>query len=379
MKRAGAIWAYSSLGQTLTDITAPLGQGRQPVVLAPGDRLYVGHEDWLAGLVLFILQPPSGVPNVVAEVYDGETDSWVTLPTVERYDNLETDYSIDPQGFTFQHSGMLQWNVVPALWQKRLPDPASGFPEAVPLPTQPQNPNGAAARELFWVRLNNLDPSISLQINRLLPSLYNTYTTVEKVARFIGMEDFDQIAAPLQDAVRERIREQEDILDDFMRSTYRFMTVINERDFFNPYGQKLIYTPVLMVTRLGVWTGSNFQTLVQGRNQDYYLDPPNGMVYYTRISLGRGLPWSRAASRYLRQPASAECDYIAGGDFDLAPKRGVIQDVVNMRVAQKIAMMQDWISYFVSNPDAVPKQEKVREWAEASENLAAQIRGMLVA
>lgn len=386
MRRAKALWLYDPTSNRYTDCTQSLGDGSAPATLAPGQRLYIAADDWLEGLWCFVQHnPPSGTPTITVELYDGQTDTWQVVPLADRYDEFDTDYAITYPGYAFQTTGVAEWMVTDALWERRrvsatFPEP-SGVPAFVltqrTLSGLPQTGVAVAATGLYWVRLNN-QGNVAVQFDRLLPVFYNTYSNPEYLSRYLGLEDFSDVAAPLLFSIKERIHQQEDIIDDYMRKSFRIRQVLRERDLFNPYGQQARYWPLLAVTRLGVWTGTAFQLLQQGRNQDYYLDPATGMIYYTRISLGRGLPWSRAASRYLRQPASAEYDYVYGGDFDLAQRRGVLREIVTLRVAAGLTEIQDAIVYFIGNPDAVPKAEKAREWREHATALADQVRGLAV-
>lgn len=372
MRRADAIWLYNpSVSPTaFTDVTRSLGNGSASTVLTAGSKLYIGCSEWLAGVLLFINTQPTAKPDIVPEVYDGELDSWRELTLGDRFDILEDNASITYPMYSVMNTGVLSWVATTALWESRVPDGDNGFPEyAVPPTVTPQ---------LFWIRLRNAG-SVDVKIDRLLPNFYNTYATAEEITRYLGVRDFSSITHPLLTAVKERIRMQEDILDDYMRKTYRIGMVINERNFFNPYGIKPRYWPVIAVTRLGIWTGSNFQIMLQGRNQDYFVDNgPGGSnsIYFTRISLGRGIPWSRASSRFLRENASLEFDYVYGGDFELAPRRGLIKEIVTQRVCAGLIMEEDWVKLLISNPNVVSKAEKVEIWTTQADEKAEQIRGL---
>jgi hypothetical protein len=365
MRRADAIWLWD--GSTLTDVTEDLGEGTLPVSIPNNGSLYICHEDWLSGLYLRISTPPSA-PQIVIETYDGASGEWRRLPLQERISQQPTGHSIDSSAYGFDRPGVAYWGTSRWLWTLRVASP--GFPELAPPPSE-----GVIG---YWVRMRNAGTA-PLEVTRLLPCLYNTYATHRDVANFLGIPEFTDSTDPLQSFVRHRIRQAEDWLDAYARKTWRVRAAYSERHPFNPYGVRLRNFPIREVTRLGVWAGGQFRELVEGRNADFYASQDLGMVYFTRVIYGRGLPWSSVTSRYLRLPDALEVDYVYGFDFDVDPRRDLVHDVVVKRVAAHIVSTQDWVAVLANNPDAVPKSEKVRVWLEEQEAEAAELRGVLVA
>ena len=79
MRRADVLWHHLQSSSTYADVTVALGNGTGSIVLAQGDKLYVGATDWLSGLLLMISQTPVQAPTVEVETYDGTTNSWKRL------------------------------------------------------------------------------------------------------------------------------------------------------------------------------------------------------------------------------------------------------------------------------------------------------------
>jgi hypothetical protein len=321
----------------------------------------------MSGLLFMIDTPPTARPNLEIEMYDGQSDSWKPLPREERIDQLDFGHYVDTRGYTFQTHGVVYWGTAPWLWTLRTP--TTSFPEAgTPPTTEPK----------FWVRVRNVG-TVDLPISRVLPVLYNTYASVEDVARFMGVSDFNEIQDPLLTLVKNRIRAAEDWIDQYTRRSWRMRMTLNERQIFNPWGVRLNHRPVRFVMRAGAWTGSAFTAMREGRAGDYYVSVDLGFIYMTRVTLGRGLPWSSVASRYLRAPESLEMDYIWGDDFDISNYRNTVQEITLMRVASELATMQDWVVMLINNPDAMPKPEKIAQWKEDVISRSDEIRGLLLA
>lgn len=366
MRRADALWTWD--GTALTDVTGPLGNGESPVTLEQNGALYVGYSDWISGLYLQIDSAPAGTPEIKIETYDGASGEWKKLALQERVDQLGSGHGLEPVAFKFTRPGLAYWGTSPWLWTLKVA--SSEFPEYGAEPP--------ANLELYWVRLTNTG-AVPLAIARVLPSLYNTYATHQEVAQFMGLPEFTEVHEPLQSFVRKRIRASEDWLDSYTRRSWRLRAVYNERYTLNPYGILLRMKPAWFVTRMSVWTGGTLATeLYEGRQRDFYLSG-NSMVYFTRIALGRGLPWASISSRYLRLPDSVEIDYVYGEDFDVSDKREQVSDIIIKRAVADLTTMQDWTAILVNNPDAVPKPEKAAQYMEQSIERADELRMMLLA
>src|ERR1035437_4449007 len=133
MRRADVLWMWN--GSAFSDITYALGEQYSGGVethvsatLAAGQTLYVGHSDWMSGLLFMIDTPPTARPNLEIEMYDGQSDSWKPLPREERIDQLDFGHYVDTRGYTFQTHGVVYWGTAPWLWTLRTP--TTSFPEA---------------------------------------------------------------------------------------------------------------------------------------------------------------------------------------------------------------------------------------------------------
>jgi len=368
MRRADAVWRYSAASSTWTDFTQDVGDGRVPAALAQNDKLYIGCSDWTSGLYLQVDEVPAGTPNIVVETWDGRSGEWKIMPLQERVTQASIGHVKDPTAYNFDEPGVVNWGASQWLWTSKTT--TRQWPELKAPPDEV---------EYYWVRLRNLS-AVSVSIARLLPVMYNTYASHNDVASFLGLSSsFSEDVDPTATLVRGRIRAAEDWLDNKTRRSWRLRQVYSERHTFNPNGIRLRGIPAWFVQRMEVWAGDELVVMREGRNKDFYLDTESGMIYFTRLALGRGLPWSSVQSRYLRLPRSMELDYVWGADFEMAYERDLVQGIVLKRVAADIVTMQDAVSLFETNPDAVPKPDKIKTWRAEAEEEADRLVSIVLA
>lgn len=364
MRRFDALWHFN--GTAFSDVSDSLGDATASLTLAAGDKLYMGYRDWLSG-VYVNMSTPATSPNIVAEAWDGRTDTWKTLPVKERYSQLELGHQIDPTGYNFDGDGAVYWGASPYLWALKTAA-TSSFPESVG--TVPDS------SELYWVRLRNAGAN-GVTFDRALPLPYNTYVDHEEMASFMGMPEFDDIRAPYQSVIRDRIRSAEDWFDNYTRRSWRIRPYFSEHYDFNPYGFVVKHRPLITVMSMGFWAGTSFQSMNEGRGKDWFATPEKSLIRFTLPSFQLRY-YSFLLSRYLRQPDSVQIDYLAGDDFDIADQRGDVRDVIFYKVGADLIRQLDWTVILVNNPDAVPKPEKARQWDELAYKKADELRGLMV-
>jgi len=355
MKRPDVFWLYR--GGTLQDVRPLL-----PLTLQAGDELYIGHSDWLSGL-FFVLETGNG-PNDHSQ-YTVETylvDEWAELIPEKFFENQQASYIWDT-AWNWQGKGVLYWGDIPSGHSPAMS--SSSFP--VPGATPPSIYTG------YWYRIKIANPGATVVISDLFLVLYNTYTTVGEVARFLGLPPFHELSIPHVDTIRRTIRAQEDWIDNYCRRTWRFRSRFAETADFNPYGIKPRYQPLYLVTRLGLWNGTAFEVLEYGRGKQYFMDKDRGMIYFTLPSF-RLRYYSFLLSRYLRQPASIVFDYVYGDDFDVSPQREDVRFIANRLVGYELVVNNDETGIFTSGLEVMTKREKAEAWLSSATDRADTLR-----
>ena len=190
MKVFDQVWLYQ--GSAWTDKTALAFTG-MALTLQANDKLYFAADGWLAG---FLFMSPTGaeVTDYTIEVWSG--DAWITLLPERSFQSQASDYTWDT-AWAFQNTGTLFWGKSPVepMEQKS----SNNWPETG---TAPQ------ATNRFWYRITF--PTGGTVLDTVYPLMYNTYTTAEEMAEFLGLEDFDEISQPNLNYIRKSIRDAED-------------------------------------------------------------------------------------------------------------------------------------------------------------------------
>jgi len=376
LRRFDAVWRHTpAVG--FTDYTTLAGRGGAAISLQGGDKLYLGHEDWLSGALVMLTQTAGAVTYVV-EQWDGA--AWRELSLQEGYVDLQTSWDIVEQAFDWSGHGVIEWGRSPFIWGLQTPlvnlwpeAGGDGDADADDIPFTP--PEVTTPR--YWVRIRFTSGGPVI-VDRLLPLLYNTYATYSELASFMYLPEFDEVHQPTATEVRKSIRKHEDWLDSYARRSWRPRYRPNETQDFNPYGIKLDYGPTMFVVKMGLWNGTNFENLPMGRGEQGYLDRATAMIYPNTPSF-RLRYYSFLLSRYLRQPKSFAVSYVYGEDFDLSDTGTVAQSVVLRRAAADLTVSADWSKLLTSGLDTVPKPEKVREWRETAQEQADTIRKLYTA
>lgn len=353
MQTFDQVWLYRS--GAYTDLTATAFTGMAETIVA-NDIIYFAADDWLAGM-LFLGVTGSPITDYVTALWDG--DEWVTLQEERRLINAASSASYD-RAYRFQGAGVLTW----------------GKTRKVPMATRASNTwpeSGTAPAQVTrnWYRITF--PTIGPTLDTVFPVAYNTYATPREMSEFLGLEDFDDISQPNLDYMRKAIRNQEDWLDHYTRKSWRMRSVVDEGANFNPYGFLPKHQPALMVTRLGLWNGSAYDILTEGRGEDYWLDPETGMVFLTLPSF-RMRYYSWLLSRYIRSPNSITLDYIYGADFETHEDAENVAWIIKRLVGADMVRTNDETGVFRSGLDILTKGEKLNSWREEALERADTLR-----
>jgi len=372
VRRLDCVWKFNGVTGVFADYSATAGRGGAAISVLGGDKLYLGHNDWLSGLLVMLTL---GSTTIQYAVDQWTGDGWKELPVAESYTDLSHGYDVIEQAFDFTDSGVIEWGRSPFIWATETPA-NNVWPEVGPPPVAP----GVVvldAEPRFWVRIRFLSGG-PVTIDRLLPLLYNTYATYSDLASFMSLPEFDELHQPTSAAVRQIIRRNEDWLDHYTRKAWRPRYVRNETHDFNAYGMTLNHGPVMFLTTVGMWNGSTFEVMPIGREEQAYLDRYTSMIYPNTPSF-RLRYYSYLLSKYLRQPRSFQASYVYGEDFDMSETGGTAQLIVLKRSAADLVTSGDWSRFMSSGLDVLPKPEKVREWREQAESEADNLRALYTA
>lgn len=352
------VWRFR--GSAFTDLTALSFTGMAETVQA-GDVYYLAATDWLAG-ILFLGNTGSAVSDFTIELFNGE--EFVTLQQERQLLNLASSFTWDAS-FRFQSAGVLTWGKTR---ETPIPERATNvFPENI----APTAPPATVTRNWYRITFTSAGPVL----DTVFPVMYNTYTTPEEMAEFLGLSDFSEISQPNLNYIRRSIRDTEDWLDHYTRKSWRLRSTVEEGANFNPYGFLPKRRPVIQVTRLALWDGGEFEVLNYGRSEDYWLDRETSMVYLTLPSF-RMRYYSWLLSRYIRSPSSIVLDYIYGADFETHEEAEDVAWITKRLVGADLVRTNDETGIFRSGLDILTKGEKLSSWREEAMERADALRAV---
>jgi hypothetical protein len=365
MKLFAAVWHFRpGAPGTWTDKTA-LADSDMALTIQTADELYLGMDDWTSGILFFLSAYPSAVGYTIS-LWDG--DDWRAVHLEDVYQTIMTGHTFD-RAFTFKSDGAAYWGRSPYAWGLDTPSAASNWPKT-------ENPPNDVTTE-FWIRISFSSVAGTLTLKQARPLMYNTYAAYNHVAQFLSLPSFTDVTAPEVSVVRHAIRDQEDWLDQYCRRTWRYKMVWGETHDFNPYGMRLRIQPPQMVMNVGLWQGTAFEAMREGRGKDWFLDPYSGMFYFMLPSF-RLRYYSFLLSRYLRQPRSVSIDYLAGQDFETSPQMAEVQHIILRLVGADLARNSDQTGWLSSGLNELSKSEKVREWYEVALERADHLRYVVI-
>ncbi len=356
-----ACWRWNSAGAAWVDNTNDAAAGTNFNFLsATNDRVYVGFEREFKGFVT-TLSTNGSYTTLVYHVWDGS--AWVQI--------------IPKIAYTFNQSKYMLF-IVPTSWQPRT------FSA-----TDPHTGTLIDSVSRYWLRISATTVTTTAVISsiKVIPEIsYATPTQVYQLLQF--KQDFTNTGTPSRRAVIELIKRAESKIDYRTRKSWRwnventsYETQIQLADY-NRWGIPLRKTPILDVYSVSIWSGGSFETLVLGRNQDYFVDNINGIVYISRFfilpaaysMLGRYSTFS--AGEYKR---AVQVDYTYGRsaelDFEQFPRA---QDAAIKLSAIDIITSSDYSSLVSSSVQNVNLIEKINQWkADVEENLD-QLTGLVL-
>ena len=224
------------------------------------DAIYIGVERRFIGIYVD-LSTIGGYTGVKYEYLRGEEDAR-SVSLIDSY--------------TFDESRYCRWNL-PANWA------CMQFTSTFPHSATPPD-----TVERFWIKISVTAVTSAAVISKIRLMPYATYTTPEKVARFLQTKvNFDEGTIPTDLQVEDFIRRQEDYIDYRTKKSWRLKPISEETEMtqvdFNRYGIFLRNRNFYKVYDVSLWNGNNWQKMVEGRNNDYFVNYDLGIIYMTRL------------------------------------------------------------------------------------------------
>lgn len=340
MKRFTAIWKYTaSVGYT--DLTSSDSINESfSFISTSSDEFYLGLDSNIIGIYADL--STNGEYTSLSFTYKSDSD-WKVLNLIDSY--------------SFSESKYLRW-VLPSDAIK------FNFTEVDPYSFTPPD-----TIERYWIKISCSGVITPAVISKLRAITFATYTTPNNVAKYMQLRKmFDNDTNPTDRTIEDFIRRAEDRIDYRTKKSWRFNAVTDELDpqlvDYNRYGVFMRHRNFMKVYSVSIWTGNDWQILVEGRNNDYFVNYNLGMLYLTRLFLlpaaygmtGRYFHWGFGEFKN-----SMKIDYIYGRDLETDPEYYMIEGLTNKIVARELWTNHDYSDFIVSGTDKVSLESKVRQ------------------
>lgn len=299
---------------------------------------------------------------------------------------------------TLASIGALMWEFSRvADWKEFVPtneygftlDGAAGFPPTklpgwTPIAFSNSSPHSATPPDTtarYWMRVSTASVTTAPTVSHIEMRPLAAYCTPTEVANILQLKnDFTDLTMPTRASVEDVIASAQSYIDFKTKKSWRLNYKENEEHEFNISGVKLIHRFPRAITRVQVWNGSEYDTLREGRTNDYFLVAETGMMHFSRYFMlparfvGYNAPlWRWGWGEFT---FGIRVSYFYGSTIDNDSDEGRLA----FNICQKLSAMQlmnahDYSVLTVSGLDKVPMSEKVRNWQVDVEDQLESLRG----
>ena len=318
------------------------------------DRLYMGLDRTFDGIWFDLTVGGVGYTDPADwEIWDGT--AWSNLPISINYD--------------FTADGIIRF-AIPSSWTTRLLNGVEGSD------TNLGADDIASGVSKYWVRVTSAAvPTTVATMRRTFPFPSYAYTTPVDVNAWLQLRTaFSTTTSPTLVEVENVIRKIEGRVEGY--STLAWKPKYRENEFYeyNRWGFTLKRYPVLQLFELSIWNGSAFEILVEGREQDYFVDEPTGIVSFSRLI---NLPFAYSRSRswgFGEFRRAIRVSYIWGKDIDFDDRAFMVRDLTTKLVAADLLSNYDFTQLIPQGTDRFALEQKINYWREEGTERLEELR-----
>ena len=364
MNRFDAIWKYDPTTMPLATYTDYSDYSStntpMPFIAKATDVYYLGFSRRIIGLMADL--STNGAYTGVTYQYLSSSTTWKNLQAIDAYD--------------FSLSKYQRWNLPPD-WAR------IGFNNIFPQTIAP--PDGT---ERFWIKISVTGVTTQAVISLLRAIPFAQYTTPDLLYQFLGYKKpFDLTTRPSLTAVEEMIRRAEDRIDYRTRKSWRFNAIPNEQTNptyvdFSRSGMFLRHRNFYRIYSVQVWNGGSWNTLTEGRTNDYQVDYDLGVIYFTHAYMLPAMFGIQGGSTQYDKGEyknAVQVDYVYGRDPEVDREFFAVEDLATKMVAIQLMRHLDYTVNVVNGVDNVPLPEKIRNLEEEIEMNLDELTGVTLA
>ena len=342
-----AVWVYDDSAAAYVDHSAEArssGGTAFSIFEDAADYLYIGVEDRF-DMAIFFLTTLGAVGDRTWSYYDG--NSWDTFsPGLE---------------YAFDINGAERFDRL-INWRKLLISSTSPHTAAPP---------DQIAR--YWVRCTVASVTQAPSVQRMVVREYASYASASDVANILQIgKDFDDTTIPSRRTVEDYIHAAQSKLDYLTRKSWRPNIAVEEEHEFNRAGMQLVRNYATDIFKLEIWTGSDYETKTQGRNQEYFLVQNTNMVHYARffilparIQAYGAAMWGWGFGEF---SFPVRVTYLYGSNIYSDEREGGLVNMITRRMAAiDVLQNTDYTVLFPSGTDKIGFERKVDLWTATIE------------
>ena len=333
------------------------------VLGASADYLYLGSAERF-DMAIFDLATNGALETITWEYYHATDAAWTAFTP------STGELKVDPDGSDFGKNYLFNEDGAEIFSSSRLIDWGT---VAVNSTTQ------------YWVRASAATITTAPTVNRIQMRAVNAYCSTKDVFEFLelatvtGGTDFTTSTTPTKKQVEDRITAAQARIEYLSRKYFRPTLVINENHPFNLQGFKLDKAGAYKVNKLEIWDGASWQARDQGRDEDFFMVPEVGMIYYSRYFI---LParfqnynapiWAYGGGEFAD---SVRVSYLAGRNIHTDVEGPAAFDAALKWTCADLIANFDFGGLIIAGGTAnMSGSEKVSTWKQEAEDWAESLR-----
>ena len=323
------------------------------------DYVYLGHQSKFD--LFTAIEATAGVLGALTYEYYDNNSNWVQFVPRRTYD--------------FTASGAEEWNIRQLVgWTSFVittsaPDTADSVPDSI---------------ERYYIRISAASVSSAPTINQVQARPYAYYCTATDVFHILQLDaDFSSSTVPTRDTVEDAINAAQSIIEFRTYKAWRPVIKEDEHYEFSIAGIKLIERDIQRVLTLEVWDGGSWSERTQGRDQDYFILPDMGMLYFSRFFLlpARMASYNAPVWRWgwAEFTFPVRITYIYGRNkFTDTRQYMNIWDITRKLAAIDVYQSHDYSVLAASGSDKVSLDRKIENWKQEVEEQLEELRRWII-
>jgi len=232
-------------------------------------------------------------------------------------------------------------------------------------------------QQRYWVRGTVASVTTVPTVNQIYARQRAAYASPTDVSNLLALpNDFSATTRPSRDTVEDYIYAAQAFIDKETRKSWRMNFKEEEEHDFLRSGFRLVESYPKEITSLEIWTGSQYDSKIEGRQNDFFLVKDTGMVYYARFFIlpsrmqgSSGSAWGYAWGEFTYP---VRVSYFHGGDVNgHGSEGGVVWDITRKLAAIDVYTNHDYTILTVAGSDRVTLDRKIDTWKmEVEEKLS---------